>query len=202
MLGAVIMNNLKKSANILYNLFNIFFFLAIFALCASVIASALFFIMDVTADTIQLGILEFSLNSETLDSQSLELKFIMLTQMFSIALGSIFAAIICKRLKGIMLPIKNGDPFIETISADVRKLGNTILVFGICSTVSQVVLTIAFALFLGKYSYIFQNDYILSCKIISTSDFGGWIAAALVVYLLAYIFEYGMQLQKLSNETL
>ena len=158
--------------------------------------------MDVTADTIQLGILEFSLNSETLDSQSLELKFIMLTQMFRIALGSIFAAIICKRLKGIMLPIKNGDPFIETISADVRKLGNTILVFGICSMVSQVVLTIAFALFLGKYGYIFQNDYILSCKIISTSDFGGWIAAALVVYLLAYIFEYGMQLQKLSNETL
>ena len=195
------MKNLKKSASILYTLFNIFFFLALFALCASVIASALFFILDVPADTIQLGILEFSLNSETFDSQSLELKLIMLTQMFSVALGSAFAALMCKRLKGIMLPIKNGEPFIETIGTDVRKLGNTILIFGLCSTVAQIALTGAFALFIGKYGHIFQNDYILSCKIMTASDFG-WIAAALVVYLLAYVFEYGIQLQKLSDETL
>lgn len=195
------MKNLKKSASILYTMFNIFFFLALFALFASVIASALFFVLDVPADTMQLGILEFSLNGEAIDTQSLELKLIMLAEMINIALTAAFAALICKKLKGIMRPIKNGEPFIETIGKDVRKLGNTILIFGLCSTVAQIALTAAFALFIGKYGHIFQNDYILSCKIMSTSDFG-WIAAALVVYLLAYIFEYGMQLQKLSDETL
>ncbi len=196
------MKNLKKSASILYNLFNILFFLALFAFCASIIASALFFILDVPADTLQLGILEFSLNSETIDSQSLELRLVMLAEMLNIAISCAFAALICKKLKSIMLPIKNGEPFIETIGTDVRKLGNIIIIFGLCYTVAQIALTGAFALFIGKYGHIFQNDYILSCKIMTTSDFGGWIAAALVVYLLAYVFEYGMQLQKLSDETL
>ena len=195
------MKNLKKSASILYTMFNIFFFLALFALYASVIASALFFVLDVPADTLQLGALEFSLNGEAFDSQSLELKLIMLAATINIALTTAFVALICKKLKGIMRPIKNGEPFIETIGKDVRKLGNTILIFGLCSMVAQIGLTAAFALFIGKYGHIFQNDYILSCRIMSTSDFG-WIAAALVVYLLAYIFEYGIQLQKLSDETL
>ena len=195
------MKNLKKSASILYTMFNIFFFLALFVLCAAIIASALFFILDVPADTMQIGILEFSLNGEALDTKSLELKLIMLAEMINIALTAAFAALICKKLKGIMRPIKNGEPFIETIGKDVRKLGNIILIFGLCSTVAQIALTAAFALFIGKYGHIFQNDYILSCRIMLTSDFG-WIAAALVVYLLAYVFEYGIQLQKLSDETL
>ncbi len=195
------MKNLKKSASILYTMFNIFFFLALFAFGAAIIASALFFILDVPADTMQIGILEFSLNGEAIDTQSLELRLVMLAEMLTIALSSAFAALVCKKLKGIMHPIKNGSPFIETIGADVRKLGNIILVFGLCSTVAQIGLTAAFAFFIGKYEYIFQNEYILSCKITSTSDFG-WIAAGLVVYLLAYVFEYGMQLQRLSDETL
>ena len=199
--GVIIMKKMTKSANLLYNLFNIFFWLTIFATCAVVVATVIILFFDISPDTLEIGMMTFDLNTDAVNFNDFKLKLIMITQMLSAIVSCVFAVFICKKLKDILRPIKNGEPFMDSACKNVRKLGNIMLIFGIASAVAQIVSTIALGIFMGDYGYIFTNDYILSCSIINKYDIS-WVIGALFMYLIAYIFDYGKQLQELSDETL
>ena len=143
----------------------------------------------------------FDLNTEAVNFNNAELKFIMLTQMISAIVNCAFAVFICKKLKDILYPIKNGEPFMDTVGKNVKKLGNIMCIFGVFSVIAQIVSTIALGIFMGDYGHIFTNDYILSCGIMNKFDIS-WVIGALFMYLLGFIFDYGKQLQELSDETL
>ena len=74
-------------------------------------------------------------------------------------------------------------------------------IFGVFSVIAQILSIIALGIFMGDYGHIFTNDYILSCGIMNKFDIS-WVIGALFMYLLGFIFDYGKQLQELSDETL
>ena len=195
------MKKMKQSANLLYNFFNVFFWLTIVATCVLVVASVVLLILNIPPETLEIGIITFDLNTDAVNFNDFKLKFLMITQMFSAIVSCVFSIFICKKLKDILRPIKNGEPFMDSAGKNVRKLGNIMLIFGIAFAIAQIVSTIALGIFMGDYGYIFTNEYILSCGIINRYD-GSWIIGALFMYLIAYIFDYGKQLQDLSDETL
>ena len=195
------MKKMTKSANLLYNLFNIFFWLTIFATCAVVVATVIILFLDISPDTLEIGMMTFDLNTEAVNFNNSKLKSIMLTQMIDAIVNCAFAVFICKKLKDILYPIKNGEPFMDTVGKNVKKLGNIMCIFGVFSVIAQIVSTIALGIFMGDYGHIFTNDYILSCGIMNKFDIS-WVIGALFMYLLGFIFDYGKQLQELSDETL
>ena len=195
------MKKMKQSANLLYKFFNVFFWLTILATCVLVVTSVVLLILNIPPETLEIGIITFDLNTDAVNFNDFKLKFLMITQMFSAIVSCVFSIFICKKLKDILRPIKNGEPFMDSACKNVRKLGNIMLIFGIASAVAQIVSTIALGIFMGDYGYIFTNDYILSCSIINKYDIS-WVIGALFMYLIAYIFDYGKQLQELSDETL
>ena len=195
------MKKMKQSANLLYNLFNVFFWLTIVATCVLVVASVVLLILNIPPETLEIGIITFDLNTDAVNFNNFKLKFLMITQMLSAIVSCVFSVFICKKLKDILRPIKNGEPFMDSAGKNVRKLGNIMLIFGIASAIAQIVSTIALEIFMGDYGYIFANDYILSCSIINKYDIS-WVIGALFMYLLGFIFDYGKQLQELSDETL
>ena len=195
------MKKIKQSANLLYKFFNVFFWLTILATCVLVVASIVLLILNIPPETLEIGIITFDLNTDAVNFNDFKLKFLMITQMLSAIVSCVFAVFICKKLKDILRPIKNGEPFMDSACKNVRKLGNIMLIFGIASAIAQIVSTIALGIFMGDYGYIFTNDYILSCSIINKYDIS-WVIGALFMYLIAYIFDYGKQLQELSDETL
>ena len=195
------MKKMKQSANLLYKFFNVFFWLTILATCVLVVASVVLLILNIPPETLEIGIITFDLNTDAVNFNNFKLKFLMITQMFSAIVSCVFSIFICKKLKDILRPIKNGELFMDSAGKNVRKLGNIMLIFGIASVIAQIVSTIALGLFMGDYGYIFTNDYILSCSIINKYDIS-WVIGALFMYLIAYIFDYGKQLQELSDETL
>ena len=195
------MKKMKQSANLLYKFFNVFFWLTIAATCVLVVASVVLLILNIPPETLEIGIITFDLNTDAVNFNDFKLKFLMITQMLSAIVSCVFAVFICKKLKDILRPIKNGEPFMDSACKNVRKLGNIMLIFGIASAIAQIVSTIALGIFMGDYGYIFTNDYILSCSIINKYDIS-WVIGALFMYLIAYIFDYGKQLQELSDETL
>lgn len=195
------MKKMKQSANLLYKFFNVFFWLTILATCVLVVASVVLLILNIPLETLEIGIITFDLNTDAVNFNDFKLKFLMITQMLSAIVSCVFAVFICKKLKDILRPIKNGEPFMDSACKNVRKLGNIMLIFGIASAIAQIVSTIALGIFMGDYGYIFTNDYILSCSIINKYDIN-WVIGALFMYLIAYIFDYGKQLQELSDETL
>lgn len=195
------MKKMKQSANLLYNLFNVFFWLTIVATCVILVAAVVILIMDLSPDTLEIGMMTFDLNTEAVNFNNAELKFIIITQMISAIVSCAFAVFICKKLKDILRPIKNGEPFMNTVGKNVKKLGNIMCIFGVFSVIAQIVSTIALGFFMGDYGHIFTNDYILSCGIMNKFDIS-WVIGALFMYLLGFIFDYGKQLQELSDETL
>ena len=195
------MKKMKQSANLLYKFFNVFFWLTILATCVLVVASVVLLILNIPPETLEIGIITFDLNTDAVNFNDFKLKFLMITQMLSAIVSCVFAVFICKKLKDILRPIKNGEPFMDSAGKNVRKLGNIMLIFGIASVIAQIVSTIALGIFMGDYGYIFTNDYILSCSIINKYDIS-WVIGALFMYLLGFIFDYGKQLQELSDETL
>ena len=195
------MKKMKQSANLLYKFFNVFFWLTILATCVLVVASVVLLILNIPPETLEIGIITFDLNTDAVNFNNFKLKFLLITQMLSAIVSCAFAVFICKKLKDILRPIKNGEPFMDSACKNVRKLGNIMLIFGIASAIAQIVSTIALGIFMGDYGYIFTNDYILSCSIINKYD-TSWVIGALFMYLIAYIFDYGKQLQELSDETL
>ena len=195
------MKKMKQSANLLYKFFNVFFWLTILATCVLVVTSVVLLILNIPPETLEIGIITFDLNTDAVNFNDFKLKFLMITQMLSAIVSCVFAVFICKKLKDILRPIKNGEPFMDSACKNVRKLGNIMLIFGIASAIAQIVSTIALGIFMSDYGYIFTNDYILSCSIINKYDIS-WVIGALFMYLIAYIFDYGKQLQELSDETL
>ena len=195
------MKKMKQSANLLYKFFNVFFWLTIAATCVLVVASVVLLILNIPPETLEIGIITFDLNTDAVNFNNFKLKFLMITQMLSAIVSCVFAVFICKKLKDILRPIKNGEPFMDSAGKNVRRLGNIMLIFGIASAIAQIVSAIALGIFMSDYGHIFTNDYILSCGIMNKFDIS-WVIGALFMYLLGFIFDYGKQLQELSDETL
>lgn len=195
------MKNLRSMASILYYAFTVMLCLSVFALIASIAAFAILTALDLPFNTLQLSPVVFKLNTENLDVTSRDTVFVTFAEALNMAAGSAFAAVIFGKLRSMLRLIKDGKPFAQPIGKILKSLGNITCIYSICSFALQGISSFALAHFIGKFGHIFKNEYITSINVSSTVN-AHLIWVALLLYLLAYIFDYGQQLQKLSDETL
>ncbi len=95
-----------------------------------------------------------------------------------------------KLVRRIMVPMKEGRPFEEGISETVKKFGHFVLAATVIGAFVHFLLDTVF-IAIGAESVPLP---------ISISIEG--IFAAIVIYLISYIFRYGEELQKQADETL
>lgn len=109
----------------------------------------------------------------------------------------IYAAKIARK---ILLPMKEGLPFDESVYKNFRKLGFFTLIGGGLISAGRVLIDI-----MSYRAYEVQNlfirDKIIECRLEPQVHLE-FILIAFVFFLTSYIFRYGAELQKQSDETL
>ena len=109
----------------------------------------------------------------------------------------IYAAKIARK---ILLPMKEGLPFDESVYKNFRKLGFFTLIGGGLISAGRVLIdTMSYRAY--EVQNLFISDKIIECRLEPRIDLG-FILIALVFFLMSYIFRYGAELQKQSDETL
>lgn len=109
----------------------------------------------------------------------------------------IYAAKIARK---ILLPMKEGLPFDESVYKNFRKLGVfTLIGGGLISSGRVLIDTMSYRAY--EVQNLFIRDKIIECRLEPRIDLG-FILIALVFFLMSYIFRYGAELQKQSDETL
>lgn len=109
----------------------------------------------------------------------------------------IYAAKVARK---ILAPMKEGLPFDESVSKNLRNLGILTLIGGSVWSAAKAILE-ATAYNVYEISEMFRPERITGVELEITLDTTFLIIAA-VIFLLSYIFKYGAELQKLSDETL
>ena len=90
----------------------------------------------------------------------------------------------------ILRPMKEGQPFAETVSADMRRLGWLVLIAG--GALSLIGL-------FNEQTITTPNDTLM----VKTRQLDvTFLGVAAMLFLFSYIFRYGEELQRLSDETL
>lgn len=121
-------------------------------------------------------------------------------EMFLTLLCLLPAHFIVKAIREILAPMKNGEPFHNTVSVNLNKLARYVCSLGIGVNLQDIISNIA----LTK-AYNLPN-LLLSEKVSQVEFMFGFDFSFLLVcgvlLLLSYVFRYGEQLQQLSDETL
>ena len=105
-----------------------------------------------------------------------------------------------KAIRDILSPMKNGEPFHNTVSTNLAKLARYTCSLGIGLNLQEIISNI----FLTKaydLPTLLLSEKISQVEFMFTFDFGFLVVYA-VLLLLSYIFRYGEELQQLSDETL
>ena len=109
----------------------------------------------------------------------------------------IYAAKIARK---ILLPMKEGLPFDESVYKNFRKLGVfTLIGGGMISSGRVLIDTMSYRAY--EVQNLFISDKIIECRLEPQVHLE-FILIAFVFFLMSYIFRYGAELQKQSDETL
>lgn len=112
------------------------------------------------------------------------------------ALLMVTVSYVARVLRRILRPMRHGDPFAPSVSRDLRKLGWLVLGCGAGVTLLGMAAQNALLSMLDVSAY-------LPVEVSVTHRFDlGFVLIAAMLFLFAYIFRYGEQLQQLSDETL
>lgn len=90
----------------------------------------------------------------------------------------------------ILRPMKEGQPFAESISADMRRLGWLVLIAGGALSV--------IGLFFRSTIVTPSDTLVMETHQIDLT----FLVVSAILFLFSYIFRYGEELQRLSDETL
>lgn len=202
------MNDLRKTASILDT------FLKILAVCIKIGFVALLvglgllaaaFVFDLPPQMVGTGYEQAELGFVTLTVADAYLPDYHIiwwqaaAELFLTLLCLIPGHFIVKSIRAILAPMKNGEPFHNTISLHLHKLSRYTCSLGIglnlLVMISQILITKAYDLHLLLLSeriphVTFQYTFDLS-----------FLFIAGILLLLSYVFRYGEQLQQLSDET-
>jgi len=105
-----------------------------------------------------------------------------------------------KQCRNILAPMKEGRPFAENVPACLKKLALTVLIGGavmeLCGIAERMILAHACSV-----EQLFHPDRVVLVEEAYTVDFS-FILVFCIIQFLSYIFTYGQELQKESDETL
>lgn len=103
-------------------------------------------------------------------------------------------------LRKILAPMKDGRPFDSVVSENLRKLAWLNVGGGVIANVIKILVTM-FEINMYDFSELFASNLVTGCTIKYQYDITFLLFAALL-FLLSYIFKYGEELQRQSDETL
>mgnify|MGYP003300325974 CR=1 FL=1 len=132
------------------------------------------------------------------DAQTMKMFFVGILVLGLVILAVRYYQLVI--IRKIIEPMKEERPFDALVAKNIRKLSWVILIGdGIFSLIS-------FGLQIWQYhafdfENLFLSDKIISCKLSYTFD-ASCIVIFGILYLMSYIFRYGEELQKQSDETL
>ena len=123
-----------------------------------------------------------------------------LAAMVLMILGSGIGAYCIKLIRNILKPMIQEQPFNESVSVNLKKLGWVSLISGI--VINGVEFLMQNLIVRGfNLTEMFSNEIITKVTFNYSFDFTFLLVAA-GLFLLSYIFRYGTELQQLSDETL
>ena len=195
--------NIKKSSAIIDRIIKIVqgFLIAGMIVAALFIPLMLIFGEKLIAksDEISLGILRLQLAGNSADYLSGNVVLYIVLMLVS-AVIVMFAMWYCLReLRSILAPMKEGRPFEAGVSDRLRRIARTVFICGGVASFASVAadyfevkaynLGALFSEKVASYSYNIRPDL-------------WFLAAALILLLLSYVFKSAEELQKESDETL
>lgn len=196
------MEKIRKISGIILKVLNILWIVQIvICVIAAVSAAAMLSVPEKLAFVPRLNIDMLSLEfAEGVKMRNPQLYFGMLLVFVIVVLA--VTGYILHLLKKIFRPMAAGLPFEESISGYIRKFAWVNLVGGmLISALLTVIKVIQFQNF--DLAILLKNSSITSvnCNLNLQLDLNVIVTFA-VLYLLSYVFKYGEELQKLSDETL
>ena len=148
--------------------------------------------------TITLGMLCFEFADGYIDFAAFKIR--IAAGLFLVAALLVFFRIFIRVIRDVITPMKEGRPFEAAISDKLRRLSWITLIGGgvlsFAKMVGEIVLCRVYDL-----ETVFLNEQIISCTPEINLDMSFAVVFA-VLYLLSYVFRYGEELQKQSDETL
>lgn len=194
------MEKLTKTARVLDVLAKILFIFCIVAICMLIVANIFMAVaVSLPIDDLPKG-LSMVFNLDDSDFVVFENgQFMVTKQQFAIyvlsvsiteAIAVVILMIGAKLVRRILSPMKEGRPFEEGISDIIKKFGHFVLAATVICQFIQFLLSTVF-IAIGAEP-----------EPLPISISGEGIFAAIVIYLISYIFRYGEELQKQADETL
>jgi hypothetical protein len=124
----------------------------------------------------------------------------MAAGLILVAVLLVFARVFIHVIREVITPMKEGKPFEAAVSDKLRKLSWITLIGGgvlsLVKMIGEIILCRVYDL-----ETVFLNEHIISCTLEFNLNMSFAVVFA-VLYLLSYVFRYGEELQKQSDETL
>ncbi len=210
------MEKLKKTANGLDIVCKVLFWILIVAMALLLISFAVALIVD--KDTFSTNIangwtfsvgggVSFKLSPESginldyspEDAWNFNMRpFLTAAMIIGFAVSGIILYAL-KIIRNMLKPMKNGEPFDSVVGSGFRKLGWFTIIIGVAVNVFEIFgKTVITKLLINTlenadlpFEIAIQHTYSVT-----------FILVAFLFFLLSYVFRYGEELQKLSDETL
>ena len=198
------MNKTAKTLDIFVKIFQIITVIGIVASLVAAVAMGVCLMLDLPTEQL------VDVNSTiTLDGMTLTLSDdfpIALEKTFVVGMGTMFVMALYlgvlyyffKIVRSIFAPMKEGKPFQDSVSLNLKKLGfagiGMFVMEAVASLVGSFLTMTVYPLqemFSGAVTHI---DYSVEVNM-------AYLFLAGVCFLLSYIFSYGTRLQQLSDET-
>lgn len=200
------MKDLKRSAQVLNTLLNLFFwFLVVRGLCAAGyhVLALYKLLTDPTALSGKMGLTIDWLTLDAANGFGITLDGAIPMKLIQLVSAVVITVIACRcvrTLKRILLPIEVGQPFRSGISGEIRKLSRHCFCLGWTENLSMLFSVI-----------VIENHYALQELLVAGPITGVairpqfqpvWFIVTAVLVILAMVFHRGEELQTLSDETL
>ncbi len=196
-------NKMIKTANGLHTFFKVFKKILEAATIVLIAIGAIFpFVKDKMLSPtshISFGPLELVLANPVTTHATNEILLIEAAIVSALVLV-IVSWLMVKSIIGILSPMKEGTPFEKGVSNNIRKIGVLSLVLGFMVQVLEMAIT-------GVSFVAFDVESLINSSNVSTVNYDyqfnfSFILVAFLVFLLSYVFKYGEELQRESDETL
>lgn len=147
--------------------------------------------------SLDVGSVSFEIAPENVPSNRQVLTLVWILSLFAVGCGLILYDILLRAGK-ILDPMKEGNPFHPSVADNIRRIGLLILILDLVQQFSDFALSL--------YANHFIREMLpADASVFIESNFQLSLTGVLVFFILllvSYVFQYGAQLQQLSDETL
>jgi len=150
-------------------------------------------------ETLEIGFLSIDMAQGYVPDKQMTLIFVAV-EIALAGLGILVGCFALNAVKNILAPMKEGAPFSDAVAENLKKLSVYAVVLGVLSNVGNLGQVLFF-----QYGYgveeMLLSDKVRGVTVNYEMDLGFLLIAA-VLLLFSYVFRYGQELQKQSDETL